>query len=267
MGPENWLLEMFKKARLSQEERELATSPMNLLAEISRCSRAKQSLKEGIFTEKLLEERSRYCRFWQVESAAISPLSLFPFKANRCILLQPAEKSQGMTTGPESLLKERSRTRRSSLGASFAEEEGYSRRLPERLRDFKPEQEPPKLERSETEPERLFPERSKAVNNVLHLDPGVKETVPLRLVNLRERVSRWSRERRKAETRLKFACRGMELRSMEEITVESLQEMPVKAHGFWLGSQLERMVGSRRLALKLMSCWVSLLLEDEVGEA
>jgi hypothetical protein len=148
---------MFKKARWSHEERALTTSPENLLAEISRCSRDKQSPKGGIATEKLLEERSRYCKVLQLESVAISPVSLFPFNANRCKLLQPAGKSQGITVAPESLLKERSRTRRSSLGASFEEEEElYSRRLPERLRDFKPEQEPPRLERSESEPERLF---------------------------------------------------------------------------------------------------------------
>jgi hypothetical protein len=103
---------------------------------------------------------------------------------------------------------------------------------------------------------------------VLHLDPGLKETAPLRLVDLRERVSRWSRERSKAETKLKLVRRGMRLRSMEE-TTKSLQEMPLKAHGFSLRSQLDRTFGSGRLSLKLMSCWVSLLDEvvEEVGEA
>jgi hypothetical protein len=103
---------------------------------------------------------------------------------------------------------------------------------------------------------------------VLHLDPGTKETAPLRFVCLRESVSRWSRERRKAETRLKLACRGTELRSIEE-TRESLQEMPVKVHGSTSGSQLRRMAGFGRPALKLMSWWVSLLgeAEDEADDA
>ncbi len=127
------------------------------------------------------------------------------------------------------------------------------------MRDFKLEQEP-KLERSEREPKRLFRERSKVVKKVVHLEPGVKEMVPVRLVYLRARDSRWSRERRKVETRLKLVLREVLLRSMEE-TKEALQVMPLKVHGFWLGSQLKRTVGSGRLDLKLISCWVSLFDE------
>lgn len=88
-----------------------------------------------------------------------------------------------------------------SLGESLRKEE--SSPLFERLRDFKLEQEP-KLEMSEREPEREFRERSKVVKKVLHL---VKEMVPVRLVSFRTRVSRWSRERRKVETRLKLEPR------------------------------------------------------------
>ena len=95
---------------------------------------------------------------------------------------------------------------------------------------------------------------------MVHLEPGVKEMVPVRLVYLRARDSRWSRERRKVETRLKLVLREVLLRSMEE-TKEALQVMPLKVHGFWLGSQLERRVGSGRLDLKLISCWVSLFDE------
>jgi hypothetical protein len=54
-GNGNRLLEMFKKGRWSHKERAPATSPENLLAEMSRCSRAKQLPKEGIATEKLLD--------------------------------------------------------------------------------------------------------------------------------------------------------------------------------------------------------------------
>lgn len=181
----------------------------------------------------------------------ISPVSLFPFKTNRCIPLQLDWKSQVITLGPESLLLERSSTSRLSLGESLRKEE--SSPLFERLRDFKLEQEP-KLEMSEREPEREFRERSKVVKKVLHL---VKEMVPVRLISFRTRVSRWSRERRKVETRLKLVPRWVKLRSMED-TKESLQVMPVKLHVFWFGSQLERRVGFDTLALKLRSCWVSL---------
>ena len=83
----------------------------------------------------------------------ISPVSLFPFKTNRCIPLQLDWKSQVITLGPESLLLERSSTSRLSLGESLRKEE--SSPLFERLRDFKLEQEP-KLEMSEREPEREF---------------------------------------------------------------------------------------------------------------
>jgi len=64
-------------------------------------------------------------------------------------------------------------------------------RLLERLRDFKPKQEPLKL------------------------------------------------ERRKAGIRLKLVHRGVELRSMEEIR-ESLQEISLNAHEFWLRSKPKR---------------------------
>ncbi|XP_062171085.1 uncharacterized protein LOC133876863 [Alnus glutinosa] len=57
----NWLLEMFKKAWWSHKERAPATSPENLLAEMSRCSKAKQLPKEGIATEKLLDNCWRCC--------------------------------------------------------------------------------------------------------------------------------------------------------------------------------------------------------------
>ncbi|KAG6657416.1 hypothetical protein CIPAW_04G089400 [Carya illinoinensis] len=86
--------------------------------------------------------------------------------------------------------------------------------------------------------------------------------VPERLVECRERVSRWSMDRRKAETRLKLVLRKVELRSMAE-TRKALQEMPVKAHGSRLGSQSERRFELGRAALKLMSCWVSLPGEEE----
>lgn len=228
IGPENRLLERFKKVRCWHEERARPTSPVNLLVEMSRYFRDKQLPKEGMVTEKLLEERSRYCRVSQLPKADISPVSLFPCKVNLCIPLQPVGKNQGTKVEPESLLKERSRTWTPSIGASFVEEE-ESRRLLERLSNFNPEQEP-RLDMSEKEPESLFFERSRAVKSALHLDPGLKEMAPVRLISFRERVSRWSRERRKAETKLKLVHKGVELRSMEE-TRESLQEMPVKLHG------------------------------------
>lgn len=93
---------------------------------------------------------------------------------------------------------------------------------------------------------------------------------PERFVDFKERVSKWSRESRKVERKLKLVLTGVKLRSMAE-TRESVQEMPEKLHGFWSGSQLERKGkdGFGRLVLKLMSCWVSLFGEEdeEVGEA
>jgi hypothetical protein len=91
---------------------------------MSRCSKLKQSPKDGTSAEKLLDERSKYCRVSQVAKlGSISPVSLFCFKSKCCIPLQPVWKSQGITFGPESLLKETSRTSRLRLGESLMEEE------------------------------------------------------------------------------------------------------------------------------------------------
>lgn len=73
----------------------------------------------------------------------MSPMILFPFRTSFTSSLQPSDKIHG-TAGPEILLKERSSTWRESpnRAESLALK---SRRLEERSRNFKLEQEP-KLE-------------------------------------------------------------------------------------------------------------------------
>lgn len=123
-----------------QEERTRPMSPKYLFADMSKYSSAEHSPNEGITTEKLLAERSKYCNFWQFEKL-ISPVILFPLRANTRIPSQPVDKIQGRTFGPEiPLFKEISRTWRLSLKAVESLPEN-SKTLSERLRYFKLEQE------------------------------------------------------------------------------------------------------------------------------
>jgi len=123
-------------------------SPKYLLAERSKYVSEEQSPKEGIATEKLLEERSKWRREVEAEKST-SPVILFPLSA-RCSM--SGLRSQRTMPGPEILLLERSATRRLSFQW---EEELNSRRLLERLRDWRFEHEARK-DMSLREPERVF---------------------------------------------------------------------------------------------------------------
>lgn len=131
-----------------------------------------------------------------------------------------------------------------------------SREFEERLRNFKAEQ-APKMETSDIGPDKEFSARSMVVRRGLHLDLEGKEMEPEREVNFRVRDSRESSVIKKVETRVRLVFKAVPLRSMEETPV-CLQEIPLKVHGFWLGSQVGRRVGFGREYLKLRSFWVSL---------
>ena len=135
---------------------------------------------------------------------------------------------------------------------------GNSRRLLERLRDWRAEQEE-RNDMSSREPESPFWDRSRVVR-VAAQGEGTEEGMgPVRLVDLRVSCWRWSRGRRKVATAVRLVVSGMEVRSREVmacclVVVVVVQVTPVNEHGLWLGSQLESREGLGRVALKLISC-------------
>lgn len=124
----------------------------------------------------------------------------------------------------------------------------------------------PRLDKSDKEPERAFPDRSKELKTELHsVDPEGKEMAPEILLDFRVKDSSLSRVRRKDETTWKSVLKGEKLRSIEE-TLVSLHFTPAKAHGFRLGSHVWSWLELGKAFLKLSNCWASLLVPEDWWE-
>lgn len=95
--------------RRLQFDKEVLTSPENLLDEKSRCTSSEQSENDGKMVEKLFKERSKWERFGQLK-AGKSPETLLPFKEKKLSCAQVLDNKYGTTFGPEILLNERSRS-------------------------------------------------------------------------------------------------------------------------------------------------------------
>lgn len=163
-------------------------SPKYQFCERSRYCREMQSPKEGIGEEILLLARSKCCKAVQSEKKSLCPVTLLPLSTSFCNPPQPRVMIHGRKSDPESLLYDRSRSLRLSVQGEcccccwFG---GYSRRLPERLRDWRLWHEE-KEDKTETEPERALWERSSVVNEVGQLE---REAMgPVRLVDWRVRI-------------------------------------------------------------------------------